>query len=271
MKGREILILVGLIILAGLFFSQEINLVNADLGRHLKNGENFFISTNFYSYTQPDLSVVNHHWLSGAIFYRIHKLFGFIGLSLFNISILLTAFIIFFLIAYKKSDFNSALFFSLLVLPLIAWRAEIRPEIFSFLLLAVFFYVLISKKPLWVLLPLQILWVNLHIFFVFGLVLAGIFWLAYKKKEYGFLLLGLISASLINPAFFRGLLEPFMIFREYGYMVAENQPIWFMQLRFPARLIYWHFELLFILFIAALFLRRKIIRPEVLMAAVFVL
>lgn len=257
MNWKKILIVAGLSFLIVLFFAQKIYFINADLGRHIKNGENFLVTNNFYSYTQPNFPAINHHWGSGVIFNIIHKLFGFIGLSIFNILLYLIIILIFFLIAKKISNFNYAVFFTLIALPLIAYRTEIRPEIFSFLLLAIFFYVLIFKKPLWILIPLQILWVNLHIFFVFSFVLVACFWIFNRNKKYIILLLGLFLSSLINPFFIRGLIEPFLIFKDYAYMIAENQPIWFMQKRFPSNLLYLYFEFLILISIISAFFSKK--------------
>ena len=59
-----------------LFLSQPLNLVTADLGRHIQNGAQFFNTghipdTNFYSYTYNDYKTLNHHWLSGIVFFLI--------------------------------------------------------------------------------------------------------------------------------------------------------------------------------------------------------
>ena len=83
------LIKLGIFILLLAWFcflmAAKIDLVTADLGRHLQNGkwvvENHFnlseknspIHENFYSYTNQDFPVVNHHWGSGVIFYWIYK------------------------------------------------------------------------------------------------------------------------------------------------------------------------------------------------------
>jgi len=42
------------------------------LGRHIKNGELVLngdfgiLKSNFYSYTEPDFPVINHHWGGGG-------------------------------------------------------------------------------------------------------------------------------------------------------------------------------------------------------------
>lgn len=266
---KNILLFAGLLFIA-FFFCHKIVFVNADLGRHLKNGEVILsglssgasvLTSNFYSYTEKDFPLVNHHWGSGVIFFLVWKLFGFSGLSLFHVLINVASAFLFFKIAERKSNFVYSFFFLILSVPLITSRTEIRPEDFSVLLAGVFYYILVLfveekisyPKILFFLLPLQILWANLHIFFVFGFFLTGVFWLGAFMNNRGLfrnlsvMLFLQVGLCLINPSWVSGLAEPFMILREYGYMIAENQPLFFMQKRFPEMAMYYHFEFLLVL------------------------
>lgn len=280
---KKILLTVGLIFFA-LFFVHKIFFINADLGRHIKNGEIVFsdftafrilLTTNYYSYTEPGFPLVNHHWGSGVIFYIIWKLFGFTGLSLFQVFLNVATAFIFFKIAEKKSDFIYAFFFFIISIPLITGRTEIRPEAFSYFLTGIFYYFLtlyseekISfRKILFILFPLQLLWANLHIFFVLGIFLTGVFWIdsllnkKYLAKKFSTLMVAEVIICMANPNGIKGFLEPFMILREYGYMIAENQSLFFMQKRFPENMMYYHFEILFsfimLLFLFVLYKKRN--------------
>ena len=188
-KKVQLVILILLMAWLGLFFMQKIDLTTADLGRHLKNGELILngdfglLKTNFYSYTEPNFPFVNHHWGGGVIFYLIWKLFGFAGLSFLYLIISLIIFYLFFRIAQKESNFWLAFLVSLLLIPLMAARREIRSEIFSYLFMAVFFWILwywrkgkLSNKWLFVLPVLEVFWINIHIYFIFGPALIGLFW-----------------------------------------------------------------------------------------------
>ncbi|MFH0906955.1 MAG: hypothetical protein V1829_01745 [bacterium] len=255
----QIFALVLLLIWYGLFFANKVDLTVVDLGRHLENGQmvlqgNFdVLKTNFYSYTQPDYPVVNHHWLSGVIFFLIWHVFGFAGLSLFYLVISLIIFYIFFRLAQKQSSFKIAFFVSILLIPLIASRAEIRPEIFSYFFISIFFWILwhhrqglLSFKYLFILPVLGILWVNTHIYFIFGLFLIGLFLFEkivkklfihrsisfYKDKQIknlGIVFFLTAIVSCINPFGLKGVLYPFNIFRSYGYRIIENQSVWFLE------------------------------------------
>ncbi len=231
----------------------EINLTNSDIGRHIKNGEiilkNFSVpKTNLYSYTYPDFTFYNHHWLSGVIFYLVKIILGFKGLTIFFS--ILTFFTFLFFIKVVEKDIDSfwllAVIF-LLTVVLICVRKEIRPEIFSYLFSSIYFFILYKflyeeKNFLYILPILQIIWTNLHIYFVIGLVL--IFFslvellskylknkseLKIKKqlKYLSFILFLNIISCLINPYGVKGILIPFNIFKNYGYKVFENQSVWF--------------------------------------------
>ena len=108
-RRRLLLPAVCFIILAawqGIFFFHKLDLTQGDLGRHLKNGQiivvalqqiNFkeaslLLTTNYYAATVSEFAFVNHHWLSGVLFYGWYAVAGYTGLSvlllLFSIAIL---------------------------------------------------------------------------------------------------------------------------------------------------------------------------------------
>ncbi len=245
------------------FFCKPIFLINADLGRHIKNGEitvkqGVIPSANYYSYTEPDFKLVNHHWGSGVIYYFIHTTGGFKWLSLVNILAMLGAIFFFFYPTVKQMGFVYAFLGLVLSIPLLTYRVEVRPEIFSFLFMGVFYYLfhqysykqIALKKLLMIAIPLQLVWVNMHIFFVFGWGIAGAFilnkWLIEKKilKNDLLALAALFLVCFLNPYTWQGIIEPFFIFKEYGYMVVENQSIPFMHNRFPNQFIFYHVDVI---------------------------
>lgn len=250
---------IGLSCLVIIIFCQRVEFASSDLGRHLENGRLVFsnpdvLFRNFYSYTEPDLRFVNHHWLAGVIFYGVYLLGGFKALSVFNIILALVTFALFFYLAYRRSNFYIAGVLSVPVIFLLTERVEIRPEMFSYLFLAILWLVLESKKlarkkQFLILLPLFILWANIHIYFFLGLALVGAYsaskilrsltWqdlypsfklaAVWQKISQPVLDFGLVVAScLVSPNHIRGLLYPFNIFKRYGYQVAENKSIFFL-------------------------------------------
>jgi len=262
-KKRKVLkkaVFIGLLLLIVVIFSQQIQFTSSDLGRHIKNGEMVWqdkavLFSNYYSYTETDFSFINHHWLSGVVYNALYSIGGFVLLSIFNIILILSTFVLAFKIARKKAGFYLLSFLSIPVIFLLSERVEIRPEVFSYFFIILTWFILdgVSEKKnfslLWWLLPLLLLWVNLHIYFFIGLALVGakvlseflplfieqagdfrkrfyVAWAGSKRWIYNFFYL--ILACLLNPNTYHNFLYPFNILKKYGYEVAENKSVFFL-------------------------------------------
>lgn len=227
-----------------------------DLGRHLLNGSEILqghfsvLFENAYSYTEPTYRFINHHWLFGVIVFLVQKVAGWGGLVVFKILVLLSAFSLLFLTALRKAPFWVVAVFSVPAILILSERTQLRPEIFSFLFIALFLYVLTnletqSAKWAYWLVPVQIVWVNTHLFFFIGPTLVFIFLcakiLAERPDEHrptvirelSVLLFVLLMACLINPNGFAGALFPFQILHSYGIIVRENLPISYFLQNYP--------------------------------------
>lgn len=245
----KVLCFILVLVFYGSLLLHKIDLPAADdLPRHIKNGDmivhgNFdVLYSNFYSYTEPGYSFVNHHWLSGVVFYVLYESFGWNGLVIFKVLVLLAAFVFFFLTATRKAPFWLVLPLSLVTIFILSERTDVRPEIFSYFFVGVYLYILTcfeehpEKNTIFWLIPLQILWVNLHIFFFISIMLIGGFLLekiiVHRKKlrkniivEKLFITLLLVTAvSVINPNGIGGVLAPVYILNT-GAQVTENQPL----------------------------------------------
>jgi len=252
-----------LTVYSAFFFARPINLATADLGRHLVNGELLragvtdVLYHNHYSFTEPKHSFLNHHWGSGVLFSMVKELTGFSGLSILYILLNVAALAFMTIGASVGKNRALALLPVLSIVPMLAYRVEVRPEGFSYALFGLYFLLLrlfqhnrIGWKPLLIGLTVaQIVWINLHIFFFFGIALVVVFTLhslinndRKKAKELAVVAGVLTLASLMNPHHVHGLLAPLTIFNEYGYMVAENQNILFMHERFGNPELF-HFEI----------------------------
>ncbi len=233
MRWAKIAILILLLAWYGLFLFHKIDLTTSDLGRHIKNGEMVLsgqtgvLTSNFYSYTEPDSTFINHHWLSGVIFYLIWKFSGFAGLHLFFIILSLAAFWLFFDIAKKLGGYILAVPAALFLIPLIAERVEARPEIFSYLFSGIFLWALWQKRWLWALPVLMLFWANLHIYFFWGLFLIFIFTI-FNFKKFWPIFLASLAAIFINPFGLRVIALPLTLFQNYGYRIVENQSVRFL-------------------------------------------
>jgi hypothetical protein len=240
----KVLIPVVLAAACGALLLQKTDLTIVDLGRHLKNGEVLLhgswnerqavLHTNFYSYAAGDAPFVNHHWLTGVVFYLVWRAAHFEGLTILYMMLVSEAVVVLYLAVRRACGTAVAAPLASLALPLVAWRYDVRPEAFTYLLTAVFYAVLLAwqeqrLKDRWLYsLPcLMLLWVNLHIGFVFGFLLIGFFVLKNMRRWRRLWPVAALSllAGLLNPSLLAGLLYPLNIFRNYGYSVAENQSI----------------------------------------------
>lgn len=272
-----------LCLIYGSFLVHSITLVTADLGRHVKNGELLFslgqtelsrsipsssgippssqpvsvMRHNFYSYTQPDLQVPNHHWGSGALFYIVWQQFGWRGVHFLFIGLSVVTFLVFYSLAATRAGTGAAALVALAIIPLLAERTEIRPEAFSYFFSGIFLWLLLKfrekgvsfRAVLLLFFGLEVLWVNSHIYFFLGPLLVGAFLteslvlrFAQSGKriegdlpqggrtlQWSALLGGTVLGALSNPFGVQGMIYPFTILRNYGYRLAENQPVWFME------------------------------------------
>jgi hypothetical protein len=233
--------------------TKPIVLTASDLGRHLTNGKLFLDqgiihATNAYSYTHPDFPFLNHHWGSGVLFELARRFRGFVGVSLFGLSVVFLTTALYLRIAWSHGTLWITATTAALLLPVFASRAEIRPELFSYLLSAVFLWILLGvrsgampRRTLIALPAMLLLWVNLHIYFFLGIGWIGAFFIdslararfdrAHRDEHLrlaawiALTLAACCAAALINPNGWKGAIYPLLIFQDYAYAVAENQSV----------------------------------------------
>jgi len=254
MKKSYLIFSLILVFLLSLFIFQKINLVTADLGRHITNGKiflfpenfnaslNMLLHSNFFSFTNPNFPFINHHWASGILFYMIFALFGFDGLSLFYGGCIIFSTIILFYLWRNKLPVYVSFPIMLLLIPLIGERTEVRPEGLSYLFISLIITLLhlyvtnqIQKKWLYLIPIISLLFVNTHIYFIFSPFIIVMFVFEelihknfVKSKDLTIILVLSTLALCINPFGFKELIYPFTIFNSYGYLVVENMSIPFL-------------------------------------------
>lgn len=216
-----------------------------DLGRHVKLGEIIWTSgevpkTNLFSYTYPDFPFINHHYLFEFLSFLTAEYFGFGFLLIIKILVVLLAVCLTLFIIPGRYVITT-FFLGFIFLHVLRERLELRPEIFSFLFTALTYFVLekfsdSKSRLIYLLIPLQFLWINTHIYFPIGLILQFIFLVhLFLNKEQNLLKILLkvfilsIAASLTNPSTIQGFLYPLQVFRNYGYTIVENQNIFFLE------------------------------------------
>jgi hypothetical protein len=217
-----------------------------DLGRHLELGKTILTChcvprTNLFSFTLPNQPFINHHWLSEVVFFLFQSLGGISSIIFFKVVVILLTFFIMIFTVRKKASIFWICVLSVPYILLFSERFDARPEIFSFLFLSIFIlaierYRQTKSFTLFYLLPfIQILWTNMHIYFLVGIGLVGFLIIEQlvlygKKLDKRLLILagGLLLLTLVNPNGLSGALYPLEVLHGYGYSIEENQNIFFL-------------------------------------------
>lgn len=220
-----------------------------DLGRHLLTGkiitQSFHVpAINLFSYTYPTFPFINHHWLSEVVFYNLTTITGTSGLFLLSLFLIITAWGLVAHRALRKAHPLIFLLLSTIYLRILFERTDIRPELFSFLFLATTVTILYRYKEkftklIFLLIPLELLWVNMHIYFPIGILVTLLFLIdnlvTSRKNLFNpqtkilvviFIFMGL--TTLLNPHGLSGATYPFRVFENYGYSIEENQNPFFL-------------------------------------------
>lgn len=253
-----LIFLVFIFLIIGYF--HPISSITQDLGRHILTGEIILKTktvplTNLYSYTYPEYPFINHHWLSEVIYYFIHSIIGFDGLLLFSTIIVILAFFLMYFFSYKKVNNIIVLgITSLIYIRILFERTDVRPEIFSFLFLSTFIVILYKNRqkftPWIFLLPiLELLWANIHIYFIVGIIVIGLF-----------LIDSFISNLALNAyKIFAVFPSRFLIIIKPKILRAENKKIFISNLS--------AFSILLVIFLISLF--TTLLNPNGLIGALY--
>ena len=136
---------------------------------------------NPYSYSAPGFHWLHHEWLSEVLMSAIFDRYGPLGLKLLKF-LCAAGTITFIVLAQAETGAPSAVQAAiLLVVALILIPAmQFRPQIFDFILLSAIIALLSrhnwrGSAPLWIVIPIVAIWINLHGGFFIGLVAIGVY------------------------------------------------------------------------------------------------
>ena len=282
------LTLIGLIIV---FALRLIN--NADIGFHLKGGQwilqNFaFPHKDVFTYTVNTHDYIDMQWLYQIIMYLVESVSGYVGMTIFNVILILTAFYFFYRIMQVREIPVSLIVISgLLVLLTIHIRFSYRPELMTWIgvMLTIFVmevYYYKGNKNLYILPIIIVFWVNMHGLFMIGLfVMFSYFisiWIRDKKPDLYLLKWFAVAvlATLVNPYFITGATYPFYLLTRldenniFAKNIVELQSSFGLGetgFLFEMRLYYWASALGLILFLATY--RRRKVHEFLIMVAFF--
>ncbi len=174
--------LFALILFTALFAMTVREISDPDFWWHLRTGQLILNSqsiphTDLFSFTASGKEWVTHEWLSEVLIYLLYRLGGFTLLSIFFATVITVAFSV----AFWNSDARpyAAGFVVFLGALATAPTWGVRPQMLSLLLSSIFLFLLDryaqrdGLKYIAPLVPLTILWVNLHSGFALGLAIVA--------------------------------------------------------------------------------------------------
>lgn len=240
---------------------------NHDIFWHLASGEWMLdnarvLGTDPFS-IDPEPQWINVHWLFQLIVAVLHRMGGFELLSVLKAALSAAALLVFALALRRRVARGWLIVCGLAMLPVMDDRLRVRPEIFTlvFLILTIVLieHVRRGGRPerLWWLVPLMLVWANMHGLYVLGL---GLVWStvlgALVDRALGRSVVGEILtqkalvpivagtvAVLISPWPVTSAAQPLLLWTRisgqtayYTYAVAELRPGWDVFWRFPAAL-----------------------------------
>jgi len=154
--------------------------IDPDLWWHLKAGQQIIDTrsiphTDDYSFTKQGSEWVAHEWLSEVIMDAIYRVSGLTGLvTIFSLIIVIALWL-----TYRRCEGRPYAASIAIVLGAAASSPlfGIRPQMLTLLLASIYIFLLeqLDTRRIWWLVPLMLLWVNLHAGFALGLALIALY------------------------------------------------------------------------------------------------
>jgi hypothetical protein len=154
--------------------------IDPDLWWHLKAGQQIIDTrsiphTDDYSFTKQGSEWVAHEWLSEVIMDAIYRVIGLTGLvTIFSLIIVIALWL-----TYRRCEGRPYAASIAIVLGAAASSPlfGVRPQMLTLLLASIYIFLLeqLHTRRIWWLVPLMLLWVNLHAGFALGLALIGLY------------------------------------------------------------------------------------------------
>lgn len=191
------------------------SLPSVDLAYQLRAGGEFLdtgriTTVDTYTFTVAGETWFNQQWVAQAILALVHRLAGWEGLALLR-AVLVGAIFTLVLWATRRSGATprQAALLTLAAFAVSIGALALRPQLFGLLLFATAVALVTDRRRqpgrLWLLVPLTLLWANVHGSFFLGPAVAGIAWLddlhdrdPGARRTFAIGLLATI-ATLVNP------------------------------------------------------------------------
>lgn len=163
------------------------SVIDTDLGWHLRSGEwivqhHQLPRTDLFSITGAGKAWVAYSWTFGVLIYEIAKNFDLLGVATFTLLAWMAMVIaLFVLIRGRGAGFWSATGLTLAAGVVAARVVAPRPGSITVVLFILLLHILLREREkgytraLWVIPPILWIWANVHVQFVYGLFLIGLF------------------------------------------------------------------------------------------------
>jgi hypothetical protein len=202
--------------------ADSLQFADTDLWGHVRFGQvmlgtGHLIRADIFSYSAPGRPWIDHEWLSEVIMALFYNAMGVVGLKLMKF---LCAGAIIALLAAGVAETGAApaLQFGVLLAAAFGLQLQIqfRPQLFDYIFLSALLALFARARsrghaPLWVALPMMVLWANLHGGFFIGIVVLGVYagvtgildiWAGRgvtRGLRLGLLTLACLLVTLVNP------------------------------------------------------------------------
>jgi len=171
------------VLFTGLLSYPLVKEADPDFWWHLRTGELVFHGgiprDDPFSWTAAGHAWVAHEWLSELLIYGVESMLGYWANVLLFGGVVIAALLLMYRLGRSSGAGTKPLVLLMyLSVATLGLYVTVRPQEFTWLLFAVFVYILQrhyagERAPLWALPPLMALWANLHLGFVYGLMLVG--------------------------------------------------------------------------------------------------
>jgi tetratricopeptide (TPR) repeat protein len=202
-RPRLLSLLLGLLLAAHLILLGFFPISSEDTWWHLKQGELYVSSRSLpvqdsFAFTTVGRQWIHYSWAADILFYLVYRAAGLDGLVLLRLCLFLVIALLLYRILRGCGLHPSAAILLVFVASLtLRFRLLIRPEILGFVLLLATMAILLRlqaapPRTAYLLLPVQVAWINVHGSALFGLVLPGLVLVA-----------NLVSARWVAPGWGR--------------------------------------------------------------------
>jgi tetratricopeptide (TPR) repeat protein len=205
---RFIACLLFALVAVHLFLLSWFKVVSVDTWWHLKQGELYVATRSLpaqdpFAFTTAGREWIKFSWVTDILFYAVYSAAGATGLGLLRIAVCFLILALLYRIL-RRCGVHPLVAIVLVIVSSLAlrFRLFVRPEIFSFVFLVLNVGILLRLRTSgpWMasaLLPVQVLWANVHPSFLFGFLCPGLALAA-----------NLLAAARLAPAWDRLRLDP---------------------------------------------------------------